>query len=535
MLDQNLLKQYLKEHPEVGPAGQARLKFLLNKVDNPDGLLKQALEGNVGPDKLMPALQKGIVQSRRVDEPTTSRTVGLGNRQAVFPAKKADDEVDDENENEEEDPDEETPESVPPTHPGQENRPPSYGRGYAKSKGDAPKTGKKNFLTGLTDRLPWNKDKDDSKEPKTEGTSLIGRTKDKVNDIFSNKWLRIGGLVVFGIIILLCALWFFGIGIFNPNAGYYTQTTQLSQSQPLEVTPQYLTKPSEPTQLLPIDLHHADWYSVAQYTIVLFWILILIGVGADAYNRHQMDDFFWLVAGVILVVAHKFFETLVVGFLGPGTWLNFNLDTQLPWVIALALTIFALASITAAALSGGLDLTPVAGFFTLVGGSALVIGNIGAFQTLFGIADSPVLPLDQTITLLSLKQYSVIGMSVATYVVLTLGLLLYIIEMIRTIVEAKADGWKKFLYAVTSATGLIVFFLFKNLLLSFNIPPFLVVIFCLMAAISAAFALRLQKKTDIPLQEGQVTLRTGWIPPFDKVAVQLAIGLLMITLTGRIV
>lgn len=275
MLDQNLLKQYLKEHPEVGPAGQARLKFLLNKVDNPDSLLKQALEGNVGPDKLMPALQKGIVQSRRVDEPSTTRTVGLGNRQAVFPAKKADDEVDDENENEEEDPDEETPDSVPFTHPGQRTEPPVVEKQSRKQGGKKDPDSnqhKKNFFASITN--PFKRGPKTEKvvveteeEPNGHKTNVFIAFTERGREFIEEKWKIIAG-VVLALIILIVVIWFVSNWTPTPPSVVSVQSPQFSN--PLI--------PIAPVQTVGLPKPHLLIRSIDLWLVILTILALFEGV-----------------------------------------------------------------------------------------------------------------------------------------------------------------------------------------------------------------------------------------------------------------
>jgi hypothetical protein len=325
-----------------------------------------------------------------------------------------------------------------------------------------------------------------------------------------------------------------GIVILVVLIGGYMLITQLGQvgyTTPATVSQQLATPPAPPTQT-PVDLAHVSWLSIVQATIVLLSLLTAIGLGVDAWNRGQISDFLAILFAIVMTQIHGLLATMFAGLLA---WLKMN-PTQLDWAFSLFCTGVALATAWWVTQQGGFDWTPLAGFFTLLGACGLLFGHMGSLQVLFNIPDAPVLPIGQVITLMSLKQTDQIGMSILTYSCLGIGALLYIFEMIRTIVEEIQGAGDQFFYAATSVIGLVVYFAFKNVLLSRGTPPMVVIVLAILAGAAGAFAYRvINKKSNTPVGQGEIRLRNAWIPAWDKLIVQIAIALFLIAMSGRII
>lgn len=490
-----MLGKYLKAHPEIRKAGQARLEYLLQRVEDRDSLLEQALDEGVGPDVLMAALQKGIVKSR-------------------VPVKAEDEEVGGNKE-------ENKPESVPATHPGQRTGPPKVEKPQGPIPGSKPGGFFGKFkLPKISIPNPFrNKAKDQpGKEEKDvdESKERVPFGK-KLRNFFTGKWLKIGGGIVLGIIILVFVTSYFGAvpeGISPEGISPEVQT-------PLPA----FSPPSIPQTLRPVDLANASWFSPVQIMIILSVLLVGFANYRDAKQRGQVDDFMSTVWGVVKIVSAGLVATLLKGPLS-GKYADYP---QLLFWVSLVLFVWAFEQVYRASKQGGTDYTPVADLLVTVAGWGLIFGTLGAVQYVFSIPKAPVLPLYQVQTFFVLKHYDKIWMSLAVYTLLAAGVFIYGEEVVR--LTSKMTDAKDIAGTIsTSFVGLVAYPLVRIFAGWTPIQAFLAALAC--AMLTGLVAVRVGITTPVTTGEGRIP--SGVVIPWDKLAFQLATGLLVITLLGRV-
>lgn len=428
-----MLEEYLKMYP-LGKAQEAKLRYLLSQVEDPENILGMAIEKGIVPEVLFSLIE---------------------NQMEPIP-----EEGDEEIRNQEPD-----------------------------KKGKKPKFG--------------------FKSPKFSMPSFNWNWTGQIFPV-----LKSIGLVLLILVVVLGIYYL----VFSVKPGYID-----SAQSPLPVIP---------TELKAIDLAHSAWWSMTQYVIMILALLTIIGIPADAFNRGQISDAFWVLIAVTLIMTPTFWTNVLVGFLGPQTSMGFT-PKQLEWVVALVSTFVAFAMVIVASQQGGLDMTPLAGFVTMLGASGLLFGHLGAIQIVFSIPDGSVLPFNQVGPLLTLKQFALAQMSLSTYILLGGGSALYAAEIIRTMTRLEQKGLsRRLLFVGASTAGLLFYLILKRQMLAWGVPPFAIVSIAILLAGAAAAADREFGKSNINVADGEIRLRSSLIPPYDKVAVQFALSLFLIAVYG---
>jgi len=154
---------------------------------------------------------------------------------------------------------------------------------------------------------------------------------------------------------------------------------------------------------------------------------------------------------------------------------------------------------------------------------------VGAIQYVLSIPSGPVLPFSQVQTFFVLKQYNQIYMSLAVYGLLLASILIYGEELIRFVQKMKEPKE----IAGTLSTALIGLIVYPILRLFIHWTPLQAFFTALAAAmITGLVAVRVGIITPVAAGEGRIA--SGVEIPWDKLALQLAIGIFLIVLIGRV-
>lgn len=521
MLDEKLWEEYQSKHP-IGKVDQAKLRYVLSeKVDNPDSILRQAIDENASPDVLTLYLTRGVLQSRQ-------------------PEKKADDSDPEEYET---DPEEVEPEAIvpPPTHPGQRSTPPVVQRRVRQKESLRDKAGA--FFAGLN---PFNRNKgsepqDSDTEEKPEKQNIFIVIRDRGRKIYSNRWLQIGCGAVLAIILILIAIAIFGNASYDTNNSSYptenpaTQSEPTIQSEPAAPEPNYFLPPVVTTTETPVDVIHGSLGLIHIFEFICA-VLISLFVIMDAAQRRETSDAIWTaVAVVILMISGVIInasQDLLVKIWGFNAGQLKFVDVILAALpVGISFLIVYLVSKT-----GRTDWTPEAGFLTVTGAIGLIFGTLGALQILFQIPDAAVLPAKQILGLILAKQMSAVWLSLAIYIVLSLGTIVFFIEAAKSL-KAMRD-WLDWLLTPIGTFGLLIGYPIARTFWPGTEP---ILLFLAILGITAAFGLRQQEESsrtktsdDSPISIGEVRAGKPLVPPYDKLSWQLAALLLGVALLGRI-
>jgi hypothetical protein len=332
------------------------------------------------------------------------------------------------------------------------------------------------------------------------------------------KWIGMGLAVVLALVLLL--------GILRTPGGP-PSTTSINPAPTTTQAPQQTTPflpPSIP-EFRPIDLLNAPWQSPVQMMIVLSVLLIGFANYRDAKQRGQVDDFTATVWAVAKIVSATFIASLLRG---PLSSKGFN-DQQLLFFTSTVLLVWAFIEVYEASKQGGADYSPLGDLLITIAGWGLIFGTIGAVEYVFGIPKAPVLPFGQVETLFVLKRYSEIWMSLAIYTLLAAGVYVYGREVVQ--LTAKMTDAKEIAGTVaTSFVGLIAYPLIRIFAGWTPIQSFAAALTA--ALLTGLVAVRVGITSPVTTGEGRIP--SGVIIPWDKLAFQLSVGLLAITLLGTV-
>jgi len=331
------------------------------------------------------------------------------------------------------------------------------------------------------------------------------------------KWIGMGLAVVLALVLLLGILRTPG----GPPSTVSVNPTTTTQA-PQQTTP--FLPPAIP-EFRPIDLLNAPWQSPVQMMIVLSVLLIGFANYRDAKQRGQVDDFTATVWAVAKIVSATFIASLLRG---PLSSKGFN-DQQLLFFTSTVLLVWAFIEVYEASKQGGADYSPLGDLLITIAGWGLIFGTIGAVEYVFGIPKAPVLPFGQVETLFVLKRYSEIWMSLAIYALLAAGVYVYGREVVQ--LTAKMTDAKEIAGTVaTSFVGLIAYPLIRIFAGWTPIQSFAAALTA--ALLTGLVAVRVGITSPVTTGEGRIP--SGVVIPWDKLAFQLSVGLLAITLLGTV-
>lgn len=519
-----MLKRYLSGYPDIGQAAAARLKFLLQRVDNPDSLLQQAIDEKVKPELLLNALQKGNVQSRQ--EP---KKADAGNAEDTN--RGGDEELEGDFV------------QVPQTHPGQPHLQPRIERPTAIPKVQ-PKLGPTLGVQRSYPPTPQARPSEPKKKGKFLGINLpkfsmpsffkgggqkVEAEKEAQPKAGKNKHniVKIVAVVVFVLLVAVALIFVRPEPRQSVTANTPTATTE----------PNWFSIP-EPT-LIPLDFAHNTEPTMVQVIIGIGTVLISLFVLLDALQRREQTDAY-VSAGaiaVMLIAGAIFHATKQSFFVGV---MQFN-ENQLKLVeILYGLLFFGLpfAVVYVVSAQGRKDWTPEGGFLSITGAFGLLFGTagLGALAVLFIIPDNPAYPVSTLWGMLWHKQFAEMGTSILIFLLLGSGAVILGLEAYKSI-EA-ADMGLELLFTTLGSTLLIVLYPIGRIVFP-DVNPLW--IFSSTLGLSAILGLQQQQQKGkaaqddrSPVSVGEVRQGNPPIPPYDKLAWQVAALLLAIAVLGRV-
>lgn len=342
-------------------------------------------------------------------------------------------------------------------------------------------------------------------EPKEPRESIFARA-------FKSKWVKVTGAVIAVIVLLMVV-----IAVVGVPSGDGASLPSLDPTQ-------QFTPPELPKSFLPVDLANASWFSPTQVIIVLIFLMLGFANYRDAKQRGQISDFYATIIGFVLIVSSGFVSSLLKG---PLAWLQLN-DFQLVYFTSALMVAISFVLVWEVSRQGGVDYSPLGDYVTSIAGWALLVGSLGAIGVVLNTPKAPVLPFSQVSTLFVLKQYPLIWMSLTVYVLLVLGAFIYgseILRMSRTLNAKEMTGT-----ILTSFVGLLAYPSIRIFMGWEPIQAFLAAI--ALASLTGLVAVRAGAVS--PLTTGETRTSNAVTLPWDKLAFQLTVGLLLITLIGKV-
>lgn len=312
---------------------------------------------------------------------------------------------------------------------------------------------------------------------------------------------------------------------------------------------EWIKIPQQP--VIPLDFVHSSQPGIVQVMIGIICLLVATFTLADAYQRGESGDAVVTGIGIVVIVGGGLafipvknwidtnvtelqFTTMQMNFLNPFI----SLFTVL---FGAVFTIPAFAIVYMACKQGRrADWTPEGGFLTTIGALGILFGTtgLGSLGTMLLLPHNPVIPVSSLGIQMWNKDVSNLWTSLVIYTTVGSGAFILAKEGYRSIKNAR--GPVEMTIAITgSVLFLILYPIGRHYFNTMN-PLW---IFGTALGICALVGLQTQvvrreahegHGSGIVVAQGEVVEGREVIPPFDKLAWQLAVFLLYIALTGAI-
>lgn len=284
----------------------------------------------------------------------------------------------------------------------------------------------------------------------------------------------------------------------QPTAGSPPQPQGRGQPTPGSILPIQETKPPPPI-VKPLDLQNAPFLSSTQLFFIVTALLALIWGLLDAGERREIKDWVAVLIAIVIVLFTSRAGVLQALFNAIGL----NNPKAL---VAISLLAVVLVSLTA-----GRDLTPVGLFFKLLASGALILGSMGELQSALSLKSGAVLPFEQILAFIQLKQMDTVWFSLWVYGLNILAFAVFLFEIFSP--RSGSSEWGSLL----SALIIVPVYFLCRILAGWDMLPSLLVANALgvvLASISRNWGLSTGVIANRPYGEVQIVgrfqVRTPW-------------------------
>jgi uncharacterized integral membrane protein len=288
-----------------------------------------------------------------------------------------------------------------------------------------------------------------------------GKVKAKGKPAKKNKMVWIG--IIVGAAVLIVVLIF---AFLNPNSGstsYYPSPSGTSDPSRFSPTDEVMPVLDNPN---PLDFRGRalirGFAGLLQFLILVEGIAVLVQTVLDSVTREQVED---AIATILLAAVSIFIVPTALS----------------PWIACLFYLVI-LGFVIYIAKSGGLDFTPIAGYFLIVGvWGGLIFSRIGIIQAIFPkMVVSHVLPLVQLGVKFELMAWSEMAFPLVVYFHIIIGLVFSTIESFRK----SDDGSSQWGSLIAAGIGLVIYFVFLH---AIHLTPWISYLIAILASVAMAF------------------------------------------------
>lgn len=296
-----------------------------------------------------------------------------------------------------------------------------------------------------------------------------------------------------------------------------------------------------PPTIVPLDFFHITQPSINQVIILICTFLVGVCVFMDAMQRREKSDFRLTVGAIaVILVSGAVFHLTKNSFWIGVMQFNPNQMKVIQILYGGLFTATAFIMVFLASIQGRRDWSPMGGLITVMAASGILLGTkgLGSLGIVLLLEDNAVVPVPTIWSMFWYKMFNQMGTSLLIYVLITLGTLVLGREAYRSI-RASKPGAERILTSLGS-TLLLIGYLVGRFIFPQIHPIF---VFLSALGLSAVLGLQPQQEsheaedknyTGSSVSLGEVREGRALIPPYDKLAWQVAAILLTVVLSGTV-